>query len=112
MSTIKFKNYDSAYTQTAKIYRSIQTDGAEMVRDLKKLCDSLKEKWVADDAPMHINNLVNIQNSLREYFVDSVAMIVEVSDRVVDIQTAVHEISDYNNVGVNLKNQFARFLKY
>ena len=37
MSTIKFKNYDSAYTQTAKIYRSIQTDGAELVRKIKKL---------------------------------------------------------------------------
>ncbi len=106
MSTIKFKNYDEAYSQTEKVYKSIQKDGTDIVLNLKKICDGLKEKWHGEDAPIHINALANIQSNLKKYFTSSVSMIVEVSDRVVAIQKTAEAISNYNNVGANLKDEF------
>ena len=106
MSTIKFNNYDEAYNQTDKVYQSIQNDGTDIVLNLKKICDSLKEKWHGEDAPIHINALANIQANLKKYFTSSVSMICEVSDRVIAIQKTASEISHYNNVGAKLKDEF------
>lgn len=106
MSLINFIDIDTAYTQTEDIYKLIQNDGNKIIKDLEKLCLDLKEKWTAQDAPIHINNLVAIHTNLKKYFIASTTMIVEVSNRVVDIQEAVSRISKSTVPGINLIDQF------
>jgi len=106
MSVIKFKDFDKAYEQTEKIYKLIQNEGNTIVKNIDKICLTLKDKWKSQDAPIHINNLIAIQNNLKKYFIVSTNMIVEVSNRVIDIQEAIHSINGVGTVGDLLKDDF------
>ena len=106
MSVINFADFDTAYEQTENIYKLIQNDGNTIVKNLETIAVGLKEKWKSKDAPIHINNIIAIQNNIKKYFETSVKMVVEVSNRVVDIQTAVHSINGSGKVGDLLKEEF------
>jgi len=103
---LTFKNYKLAYDQTDDVYKLIQNEGARIIYNLGVLCDGLKAKWIGDDAPEHVNSLLNIQHLLKTYFESSTTMIVEVSNRVVDIHSAIHDISGTIIVPPNLVDKF------
>ena len=107
MSKVEFKDYDDAYDKTNNIYNLIQNTGMDILINLKKLCDSLKEKWHGEDAPTYINTLIAVSNSLEDFFRSSVSMVVEMSDRVISVQKTVFAISHHNIVGQKLKDDFA-----
>ncbi len=106
MSKVEFKDYDEAYNCSNAIYKLIQNKGTSILMNLKKLCDSLKEKWHGEDAPGHINSLVTIQTYLKDFFKASVSIAVEMSDRAISVQKTVFAISHHNIVGEKLKDEF------
>jgi len=103
---IEFTDYNLAYTQTEEIYKLIQENGEDIIKRLETLCASLKNKWKASDALVHINKLVEIHTSLSKYLENSTSMLVEVNDRVVDILEAVNRISGGVVVGERFADKF------
>ena len=103
---IEFDDYEKAYTQSEDIYKLIHSDAQEIVTKIEDLCGSLKDKWVASDAVPHINKLTEIHKSLAQYLENATSMIVEVSDYVIKVESAVNRISGGVVVGENLQDKF------
>ena len=109
MSTIYIKNYNTAYDKTKWVYNLMKQEGSNIIIDLGKSIDGLSKKWHGEDAPLHINDLINVQKSLNLYFNNAIDMSVEVCERIIDIQDTVNNISGSVTVGDNLINDFDEY---
>jgi len=109
---IEFNDYILAYNQTEDIYKLIKNNGYQLIEDLERIIADLKDKWTGSDAPQHINNLIEVRKKMKLYFNDSIFMVKEVSDRVVDIQEAVQQITGAITPGERLEAKFAESVNY
>ena len=83
---IQLKNLDLGYEQCSGMFTLVQNSGGETIEKLSTIVANLINHWHGSDATMHINNLVGINNTLIQFFDETLSVMADVTKCIVDIQ--------------------------
>ena len=84
---INVTHLDEGYNQCANLNNFASTKGEKLISDLESTITNLKLHWVASDATVHINNLINVHDALVALITDAKADTADAAERIIAIQT-------------------------
>lgn len=83
---VDFTDLDLGYEQVVAIHNYIKNTGENLATRISGNIDKLTNDWVAGDATLHINNLIDVYNKLVKFIKNSVAALTEATEKVVEVQ--------------------------
>lgn len=83
---VDFNDLDLGYEQVVAIHNYITNTGSEIATRLNGNIDKLANDWVAEDATLHINNLIDVHNKLVKFIKSSVEALSIATEKIVEVQ--------------------------
>ena len=83
---LDFNDLDLGYEQVVQIHSYICGEGESLATRINGNIDKLTNDWVAEDATIHINNLIDVYNKLVKFIKGSVAVLAEATEKIVEVQ--------------------------
>ena len=83
---VDFNDLDLGYEQVVAIHNYITNTGTDIATRLNANIDKLTNDWVAEDATLHINNLIDVYNKLVKFIKSSVSALSDATEKIVQVQ--------------------------
>ena len=83
---LDFTDLDLGYDQVVAIHNYIKSEGESLATRINGNIDKLTNDWVAEDATIHINNLIDVYNKLVKFIKGSVSVLSEATEKIVEVQ--------------------------
>ena len=88
---------DAAYETITQFEHLAKTSGFNLASNLNSLIGRLKKDWKGTDATLHINNLIDVYDGIREIVQNVLIVAHNTSGAIVSVQNVRH-----SNGGENL----------
>ena len=83
---VDFNDLDLGYEQVVGIHSYITNEGESLATRINGNIDKLTNDWVAEDATLHINNIIDVYNKLVKFIKASVAVLADATEKIIQVQ--------------------------
>lgn len=83
---VDFNDLDLGYEQVVGIHSYITNEGESLATRINSNIDKLTNDWVAEDATLHINNIIDVYNKLVKFIKASVAVLADATEKIIQVQ--------------------------
>ena len=83
---VDFNDLDLGYEQVVGIHSYITNEGESLATRINGNIDKLTNDWVAEDATLHINNIIDVYNKLVKFIKACVAVLADATEKIIQVQ--------------------------
>lgn len=107
LENIELKDVNLGYRQCKELSDLVTKEGEKILGDLSATVVSLQKNWVGADATVHINNLIDVRDSLND-FVGAAKKITSATGAcIIDVQNVIRANGGATEVGDPLPSTIA-----